>query len=209
MITAGGLNDASVLLDAWARPLGSGIGSGMCNGWYSTARIHKFPGGSVSLMLSAPTVPQSDITFDVGKLNFSNYRLSSGLSSTISQTIMGENTAGPELVTLGDDPSIPGLDSNLVVSRFKTPGGLGRAPILPGLQLAFGLPRNTEIILRYFPYPEAPGAFTNSLWGLGFKHDLKQWIPALKLRLWDVSILAAFSSFSVKTPIEISALRIF
>ncbi|NBV14557.1 MAG: hypothetical protein EBS07_10885 [Sphingobacteriia bacterium] len=204
LITAGGLKDASILLEAWARPLGSSIGSGMCNGWYSTARVHKFPGGSISFLLSTPRAPQSEKTFDVADLNFSNYRISPGQSSTISQTILGENTSGPQLVTLGDDPFIPGLDSNLVLNRFNTPGGLGRAPSVPGLQLAFGLPSNTEIILRYFPYPNSQGDFRNSLWGFGLKHNLNQWIPALKSRLLDISILTAFSSFSVKAPITIS-----
>jgi hypothetical protein len=204
LISAGAINDAGILLEAWGRPLGNSIGSSLCNGWYSTARVHKFPGGSISIFLSVPTVPQDEKSFDVSNLNFSTYRLRPDQTSSISQTILGENTSGPELIVYGDDPSIAGFDSSLVLNRFATPGGLGRSPFIPGLQLAFGLPRKTEFILRYFPYPNNPGALTNSVWGLGFKHDVLQWIPRFKTSKFDVSVLAAFSSFSVKSPIEIS-----
>jgi hypothetical protein len=62
------------------------------------------------------------------------------------------------------------------------------------VQLSVGTLRNTDIIIRYTPEITA-GDFKTSVFGMGIKHDIKQWIPGLKRVPIDISVLGAFSGF--------------
>jgi hypothetical protein len=80
------------------------------------------------------------------------------------------------------------------------PTGMGISfnPIAPAPQLSVGLPFGTEIMGRYLPginttSDETSVDFTG-IWGIGFKHDIKQWIPGIKSLPFSLSMAFGYSS---------------
>ena len=64
----------------------------------------------------------------------------------------------------------------------------------PMVQLGIGTFKNTDIIIRYTPEIKYD-QFKTSVFGMGIKHDIKQWIPGIKRTPIDIAILAGFSGF--------------
>lgn len=97
---------------------------------------------------------------------------------------------------------------------FEAPSGLDLGtPIIgapvPALQLGIGLPKNTEIKLRFLTDfglldSDDPDAESGSLsgFGIGVMHDLKQWIPGLKQVPFDFSGFMGYNRFSLKYDIN-------
>jgi hypothetical protein len=52
--------------------------------------------------------------------------------------------------------------------------------------MGIGLPKNTDLKIRYIPSINS-GDFSFDYFGIGVMHDLKQWIPGLKLAPFDFS----------------------
>ena len=46
----GGVEDANLLVNEYLRPVGNGFGVDLNNGWYNTARTHKFLGFDITVM---------------------------------------------------------------------------------------------------------------------------------------------------------------
>jgi hypothetical protein len=76
---------------------------------------------------------------------------------------------------------------------FKEQFGYNIVPS-PMVQFSIGTLKNTDLIIRYTPEITA-GDFKTSVFGMGIKHDIKQWIPVIKRIPIDISILGAFSGF--------------
>jgi hypothetical protein len=77
---------------------------------------------------------------------------------------------------------------------FRMPEGLNTNYVpSPMLQAGLGLIKNTDVMVRYTPNIKYEGNEIG-LWGLGGKHDIKQWIPGLKnLPVLNVSIMYGFT----------------
>ena len=67
-----------------------------------------------------------------------------------------------------------------IETSFDMPGGF-KTPVmpLPMLQAGIGLMKNTAIDIRYMPMLNVGNNFNVNLFGIGFKHDLLQWIPVV------------------------------
>lgn len=65
---------------------------------------------------------------------------------------------------------------------------------VPSLQFAIGLPKSTEIALRWVP--EVDLGIKMGLWGFAVKHDYKQWIPGFKDVPIDATVLFGYTKFS-------------
>jgi hypothetical protein len=69
---------------------------------------------------------------------------------------------------------------------------------MPTAQFRLGIYKNTDLIFRYVPTLTMPGGNVSGkigLWGIGFMHDFKQWIPGLKERKFDMAIQAGYTKF--------------
>jgi hypothetical protein len=59
-----------------------------------------------------------------------------------------------------------------------------------------GIYKGTEVTLRFIPTIKT-GELSAGLFGLGVKHSIKQWIPAIKeQKIWDWSAIAGFTTFN-------------
>lgn len=180
------INDTEQLVEGYMKPIGEWFGSGLNAGWYNTGKPHQFPGFDVTAGFHIITPPSEALYFHPS-------------SDLVNLTIDGNE---PLSTILGPSEetqilySLPGTGiSNEPL--FNAPGGLdwGRSLLMPYLQGSIGLIKKTEFLFRYAPTVNLKKLNTG-FWGLGLKHDIKQWIPGVKVLPFDLSFIAAYSKLN-------------
>ena len=158
------INDAQAFLQEYLSPLGNGLGAITNNGWYNSAKPHRFLGFDATFTLSVLNITDENKSFDPNSItNFSS-------NSTSTPTILGK----------GDGATV-----NYNGEQFKLPNQSTLIPalVLPNFNFGLGVFKKTELNGRFIPnYKYNIGFFGKgeiSMWGLGFKHDLLQWIPII------------------------------
>ncbi|MFC1731046.1 DUF6588 family protein [candidate division KSB1 bacterium] len=189
-----GVADANELIDAYISPFGKAFGTSMNGGWFNTARYMKPGGVDLNISVNSVMVPSSEQSFDFDDLDASTFELINAGSKTESPTIFGENKDGPEIGVLK-------LPANLGYGdTFSLPPGLGFTFLpMPSAQLRIGTFKNTDLIIRFMPEISVPGEDISGkikFWGLGAKHDIKQWITGIKDKPFDLAFLVSYSKFS-------------
>ena len=149
--------DYNNYLENYLSPFPNAIGSSLNNSWNSTAKTHDILGFDLSIIFPLTFIPEESTTF--GDNNYFVF--------------------GDQIDPLnGFVYPIPSSGSTNTYSIKSFVHGL--------LQLGIGLPKNTDLIIRYSPpinqnlykFPEVTTAkHKSSLYGIGIKHDLLQWIP--------------------------------
>lgn len=192
----GGKEDASKLFKAYLEPYAFALGDGLNNGWYNSAKTHKLLGFDLSVSLSAIQIPDEAKTFDINTLGLTYMSVSSG--SGIAPTVAGLNQAGPRI-------SVNDNQGNALV-EFNSPNGLNLDVVpVPIAQIGFGLLPHTDIIGRYVPemkYDNSGDEMQVGLWGVGVKHNFKEWIPVLKSLPFDASVFGSFSEVNAQSEIS-------
>jgi len=180
--------DASPLFESYLEPFGKSTAIAMGGGWYNTGKVHKLFGFDLTMTVNVVSVPDADHIFQLGDLDFAALE-GTGEAPTISGPLKDDQ---PELVLSQD---IDGQEYEL--ARFNTPPGIGLRSIpMPTANLSFGLPFNTDISVRYVPQINIGDVGKIGLWGIGFKHDVKQWIPVVKKLPFDFSLMGGHTRFS-------------
>ena len=158
------INDAQAFLQEYLSPLGNGLGAITNNGWYNSAKPHRLLGFDATFTLSVLNITDENKSFDPNSItNFSS-------NSTSTPTILGK----------GDGATV-----NYKGEQFKLPNQSTLIPalVLPNFNFGLGVFKKTELNGRFIPnYKYNIGFFGKgeiSMWGLGFKHDLLQWIPII------------------------------
>ncbi len=201
---AGGVSDAGLLFEAYMTPWANAIGTSLSGGWYNTAKPHKPGGFDITFTANMTFIPDEAKTFDLATLGLSaNSVLPAG--NTLAPTVAGETTSGPEVIY-----SIEGHD----IGSINTPQGTGVGLMVsPMAQIGLGLFKGTEVNVRLMPRLDIGKYGTLSLWGVGGKHSIKQWIPAIKkLPVLELSLMGGYtqfnSSFNISvTPADLGILR--
>ena len=193
-----GLHDANLLIEAYSEPYAKGLGVAMNNSWYYTAETHKLWGFDLAFSVSAFKVPDSDKTFDVNGLGLQHVYARDG--QNIASTAAGSG----EGVSLYSDVEING--ETTTVPYFSTPKGsdVDVVPV-PIIQATFGLLPNTDVILRYVPKVEFEIDDEDAeagLWGLGFKHNIRESLPVIKHLPMDIALFGAYSNISGESEID-------
>jgi hypothetical protein len=200
-ILKGGVSDANKLTKAYLNPVGKGFAVNLSNGWYNTAKPHSFPnpgklsfflGFDITLTASVMVVPDVDKIFDVSTLDLTTL---TPTGVTKSPTVSGSGV-GAELGF--GKYNLPNNGGNAYLSKFNMPSGasLNYIPSFM-LQGGIGLPFSSEIDFRYVPTMELPVVDGKiGLWGIGIKHDIKQWIPVISmLPFFDISAQMGYTTF--------------
>lgn len=202
----GGINDGNLLLGQYLKPFGNSFGAGMNNGWYNTAETHKKLGFSLMFNTHLTFVPVEDQTYDISKLNLQRLTLQDPLNVN-APTVFGDDKDGPSLEVLVDDPSTSSPDRDILLTRFNSPKGVGFA-MMPTfmVQGAVGLPKNTEVMVRYLPTISLPGVNGKmGLYGFGIKHDIKQWIPFMSALPFDLAVMGGFTRINTGVDLDLQA----
>ncbi|OFX89048.1 MAG: hypothetical protein A2W99_02420 [Bacteroidetes bacterium GWF2_33_16] len=190
---AGSVDDAEKLFGAYISPYANGIGAGLSGGWYNTAKTHSTLGFDLTITLNVAIIPTADKTFNPLKLNLGDNDFISrvDIDGNSSPTAAGDMKSGPQVTYFTDIP----LVGETQVAQFNLPKGSGFGFTLnPMIQAGIGIYKETEIIVRYSPELKLGDGGKVGLWGVGLKHSLKQWIPALKkLPIFEMSIQGGYT----------------
>lgn len=190
-----GAADAEILTKEYIRPLPTGFGSGLNAGFTETAGPKKTLGFSLQIRPSLALVPSSDQKFDIADLALSNIRPANA-ANTITPTISGESTVGPELIIEDDDGN--------ELSRFNMPKGLG-IPAVPApiIQAGIGLIRSTDVTLRYMPKTTIDSFGSFSVLGGAIKHGINQYLPGGKILPVDISVMVGFNKVNLDAELDV------
>lgn len=191
-LLSGGVDDAEKLTEAYLSPFTNAFGATLNAGWFNTAKTHRFPGFDLTLSVNVAIIPDESKVFDVHELGLkSNVKIpGSGITPTIAGS-SGDPRAELEYVETINS-------QEYTLAKFELPKGTGLGFIpAPTLHLGVGLPFGTDIIGRYIPEVQMGDMGNLGLWGIGVKHSLKQWIPAVKrLPIVNLSVMAGYTKFS-------------
>ena len=178
----GGAKDTEKYLNSYIEPVFKGVGIGLTNGWYNTAKPHKLLGFDITVTANLAMVPDKDLVFRFANSDFERIRLESGAQSADLPTVLGPKTNENIELVVVDENDLPtgttlsiealsGLDLEEEVGHNFVP--------VPMAHFGIGLPKNTELKLRWAPKIN-PDDFEGSIFGFGIMHDIKQWIPGLQ-----------------------------
>ncbi len=198
-----GFGELNGYFDAYLEPFGQALSTGLSGGWTTTAEVHKLFGADLTFSGSLIMIPDVDKTFDASNImDASLYTLSGNVSG--APTIAASNDIqGPSMERTF---SYGGYSTGLTI---PTPPGTGLGMgASAAIQVGFGLPKGTEVMGRFVPDVSkiankvlpADGVQMEptGLWGIGVKHDIKQWIPVVKkLPFIQISGLVTYSQFKM------------
>jgi hypothetical protein len=193
-----GANDAELLVSQYMEPLVVGLGMGMSNGWYNTAKPHNTLGFDITVSFHGVLIPENKRFFTFDPDLYQNTSLAPGSTTDQGPTIFGPGNSDLELrYTVTEENT-----GNTVSGTFTTPGGIGMEDYVgfnmipaPVVQGSIGVIKNTEVIIRYVPKIEVDNFAFDQI-GFGIKHDIFQWVPVLSRLPIDVSALFAYTKLN-------------
>ena len=190
----GGPVDGVKYIQKYIEPWANAFGAGLNGGWYNTAKPHKFGGFDITTGLNVGMVPSSATSFDVSKIGLTTLQ-PTGTSPYMASTIAGPNTSGPTTLTE--------QSGGVTLASFKTPPGTNWKMVpVPIAQVGLGLPFGTEVDVRFIPKISIKDG-NISLWGVGLKHSLLQYLPGNKLLPFDVSLFGGYTKLEGNVPISL------
>ncbi|MDP4208018.1 MAG: hypothetical protein Q8928_04305 [Bacteroidota bacterium] len=191
----GAKGDASSILSAYLKPFGEGFGHDLNGGWYTTAKVHKPLGFDLSITATGAMVPSSDKSIDLNTLGLSS---SATVSQGTSPTIAGDKVDGQTVSYK--------LSNGTKFTEFKMPQGTGLSIVpAPMVQVGLGLIKSTEVVVRFLPKTNLGNNVGSiGIFGLGVKHDIGQWIPAIKrLPFLNISAFVGYTSLKANAGIDL------
>ena len=201
-----GVSDGSQYLEEYMEPAVISFRNGLAGGWMNTAKNHKLFGVDLTLSVNLAGIPDKvrNFTFDVN--NYEAFQLRSGSTGSLP-TCGGVETDEIFFVEAGTEIDLGGgqfytYDQDFEFSVIRGVGAdipFNAAPT-PTFQIGFGLMKNTDLKIRYIPTIEK-GNFKGDLFGIGVMHDIKQWIPGLKLI--PIDLVAFFGTTKLTSSVTI------
>jgi len=189
-------DERNYVFQEYLRPLITSVNYSMAGGWSHTAKTHKKLGFDITLSVNALFIPSSAETYSTSALS------SITSSSEFLPTVLGGKTNETMSITLFQEGTVPELTAS-----FTAPSGIKEELQLglvatPSLQIGLGLPLKTDLIVRYIPTISNKNT-SIGLMGIGLKHNLLQYFgPADKIPFIDLSLLAAYSAYSIDYDIQ-------
>ncbi|AWW31350.1 hypothetical protein DN752_15145 [Echinicola strongylocentroti] len=190
-ILQAGLNDLNTYMGYYVEPAAKGFMYSMGSGWAQTAKTHGTLGFDLKFAVSGAAVPGQYETFSFNPAEFEKIRV--------------KDASGPvQLPTLYGNPNANGTlqiyEGDLLIAEADIPPGIDipvkyvPAPLIQG---AVGLPAGFEIIGRFIPKTTIEDTEI-SQWGLGIKHDIKQYFEGINIIPVDFSLLVAYNSLDAR-----------
>ena len=199
---------AEKYMDNYMEPMVQATGNGLAGGWYNTAKPHKLLGFDLTLSMNAVQIPDADKTFTFTNGEYGSLQLAGSENSAELPTLAGGET-NQQLVFEGSSISreTPAglLNFTPGTAPFEAPrGGFDKITYVPvpTLNLGLGLVKGTEIVGRY-------GALSYenlslNLFGGAIKHNIKQWIPGVKLIPFSLSAFVGYTNMSMDIDFDAS-----
>jgi len=199
----GSLKDANILAEGYAGPAMRALGAGLNHGWYNTAKPHKTLGFDLTFTGTLMYIPSSDQLYKVDNNTLTDIKLISYDGQTISPTGSGNV---PTIFGPAKSPTYEYVSSG---NTFQGPEGqslkdaikIADALPVPMYQLGLGLPKGFELKVRFAPTVKMDD-FQFNLFGIGIMHDVKQYIPGIKVIPFDLSLFAGYTKMAAEQKIN-------
>jgi hypothetical protein len=187
------VDDGEKLLSAYLSPFMKSVSLGMNQGWYNTAKPHKLFGVDLTATVSFMQIPNSQLFYDATKLGLKQVELStSSPGYPQAPTIFGPDKT--PVFNSQSNPSetfegAPGIDLKGSIGKNWMP--------VPMVHLGIGLPKNTDLKIRFIPSIDLGDGGSLKMIGFGVMHDIKQYIPAIKHLPFDLSGLVGYTRLNL------------
>lgn len=202
-ILKGSLKDANLLTEGYIGPVMRGVGAGFNHGWYNTAKPHQTLGFDLTLTATLMYLPSSDDFYTVDNNQLTQVKLVSYDGKSISPTGSGNvptifgPSKSPTYEFVADGTTFQGPEGQDLKETIKIADAL---PV-PMYQLGLGLPKGFELKVRFAPTVTLTD-FKFNLLGIGIMHDIKQYIPGIKMLPFDLSMFAAYTKVKAEQGID-------
>jgi hypothetical protein len=186
------IDDSRKLISAYVSPFMKSVSLGLNQGWYNTAKPHKLGGVDLTLTVSSMTIPNDERFYDATKLGLQRVELvSTSPNYPNAPTFFGPDNA-PQFREIQSGQPFSGPPG----VGMKEEIGMNIMPV-PIAHLGVGLPKNTDLKIRFSPKIKVGDGGEFNVFGLGVMHDLKQWIPGIKLMPFDLSGFVGYTKLSL------------
>ena len=180
--------DANYLAEGYLRPVLNSVSSGLNQGWYNTAANHKTLGFDLTVSVSLIYYPTTDLFYKVDNSKLTNLKIINPADNS-APTFIGPKTPLPQY-DYKSGPSAPFFGP----AGIDVKNSIGGLP-LPIANLGIGLPKSIDLKVRFLPTTKIGSGTNVSLFGLGILHDIKQYIPGIKMVPFDLSVFAGYTKF--------------
>lgn len=200
----GSVGDANYLVEGYISPALKAFGTGFNQGWYNTAKPHKKFGFDLTVSVAGINVPSSDKFFTVDNAKLDELELKTDHSGN---AVTG---SGKVPTFFGPTSTQAGYDFTPPSTPFSAPGGLdlkeeigiGFVPV-PMYSIGFGLPKSIELKFRFVPTLKIDGNKGKvNFFGFGVLHDVKQYIPGIKMLPFDLSGFVGYTRLSINAELD-------
>lgn len=188
-----GVQDGSYLLKGYLDPFMKSLSTGLNQGWYNTAENHKFPGFDLTITANVMYIPDKETSYYVDNNRLNTVQLDGGSGNV--PTLFGDDTPPIYRINvpdLGEEPTFegpPGLNLKEEIGRNILP--------VPMAHLGIGLPKGFDLKIRWAPTVNLGDDGTFKIFGLGVMHNVKQYIPGLKLLPFDLAGFVGYTSMKI------------
>ncbi len=193
------VGESKILMGEYIAPLMKATSLGLNQGWYNTAKPHKTLGFDLTVSVSGMKIPDSDKFFNVENLGLTHFSLNQDSPDYPNAPTIFGGEREPEYLYRSDpdDPSTeetftgpPGLDLKENIKTNMWP--------VPIVNLGIGLPKNTDLKVRFVPSVDIGSNGSFKMWGVGVMHDVKQYIPGIKLLPFDLSGFFGYTKLDLR-----------
>ena len=205
-----GPEDAQTYMENYMEPAILSFANGLASGWVNTAKTHKILGLDLTFSFNLATIPDDALQFSYAAQNWQNLEFVSGDDQL--PTLVGGDANTTFRLKADAEITDPATGNSIVYTANSDP--FGAAPGIdvssipfagiptPTLNLGIGLIKNTDSKIRYIPSLSTDD-FQFDMFGVGIMHDIKQWIPGLKLVPIDIAGFVGYTSMNVNINFEI------
>lgn len=180
------IQDAGRLTANYISPLIKGVGYGLNNGWYNTAKPHTM-GFDLTITTSAVFVPQKDQYSDFVPSEYQDLELLSPADGRVP-TVFGPDNVQPEYRIPSTGQTFLGPEGYSLENEF----GFNAVPV-PMVTLGIGVIPNLDLKMRFLPITDFSKDVEVKMWGVGALHKLNQYFPGEKELLVDVSFFGGYT----------------
>ncbi len=181
------VNDLLFLADGFASPASNSAAYQATAGWFSSAASLDEWKVDVSVHANALFVPSSKQEYTVNAGDFSVLKINEGQNGAVIPTAFGKQS---DVVFNG---SVMGNEFS-----FNAIEGIDKSALVhPFIEVAVGLPFETEISVRALPELDVDGS-KFSTYGVGIKHNLSQYFRFNEEEDLQLAAIATYNIFDVK-----------
>ena len=189
------LEDAGQLTVNYLEPLIKGVGYGLNNGWYNTAKPH-IKGFDITITATPVFIPDEDQFSTFVASDYNDLELVTPSNGKVP-TVFGPEDIEPLYRIPSNGETFTGPAGNSLEDEF----GFNAVP-MPMVTFGVGVIPNLDIKLRFLPITDFGDDVDLKMWGVGLLHKVNQYFSRGDQLLVDISIFGGYTHVSSEISLE-------